>query len=157
MSTYPNNSVTCHFEDDLEIFLDKLDGYEWKKSFQPFLQRVKKAHANSDYLMMEKDKDSAPDIATKHTAYCPCMCLVISMYQGDSLPDNEFIYNQIRVLLIASIDPEMFLISYNEFIYIKIRVLLIASMDPEMFLISYIEFICNQIRVLLNASIDPEI
>jgi hypothetical protein len=69
MSTYPNNSVRCHFEDDLEIFLDKLDGYEWKKSFQPFLERVKKAHANSEYLMMEKDNDSAPDIATKHTAY----------------------------------------------------------------------------------------
>jgi hypothetical protein len=52
---HPNTPVTCHFEDDLEIFLDKLDGYEWKKSSNHSLSQIEaKAHANSTPFMMER-------------------------------------------------------------------------------------------------------
>jgi hypothetical protein len=41
--------VTCHFEDDLEIFLDKLDGYEWKKSFRILRRSQKRAILSIPY------------------------------------------------------------------------------------------------------------
>jgi hypothetical protein len=42
MSTYPNNSVRCHFEDDLEIFLDKLDGMNGRSPFNHSSNESKK-------------------------------------------------------------------------------------------------------------------
>jgi hypothetical protein len=61
MSTYPNNSVRCHFEDDLEIFLTNSMGMNGRSPFN-HSSNESKAMLTLSYLMMEKDKDSAPDI-----------------------------------------------------------------------------------------------